>query len=119
MIYRYPKNLNYFCASTYIVRSDLIPIPDLSSRNLIDYNFFSSHAWLKNRLKDYKNAMLEPLPFKSTIYVLNSASWTNYGSKFIGRGLKRWAKIILFGQYVSKDLKNEFKLTHIDFKLWK
>lgn len=118
-IYRYPKNLNQFCASTYIIRADLVTIPDLASKNLIDYNFFSSHAWLKDRLRDYKHAVVEPLPFRGVVYILNSASWTNYGSKFKGAGIKKWAKFILFAKLITTRLRNEFALQDIDKELWK
>jgi hypothetical protein len=33
-VYRYPKNLNQFCGSTYIDRTDLVSIPDFDSQNL-------------------------------------------------------------------------------------
>lgn len=109
-VYRYPKNLNQFCGSTYIVRSDLVSIPDFRSRNLLEYNFFSSHAWLKNRLRDYKNAILKPLPFYAIIYILNTGSWMDYGKGFEGARFKKWAKLFLYGQFIEKRLRREFMI---------
>ena len=118
IVYRYRKNLYQFCGSTNIVRADLISIPDFSNKNLLDFNFFSSHSYLKTRLLQFHNVTVEPLPFKSVMYVFNSASWSNYGNKFRGSGLKKWAKIILLGQFISKRLKKEFSLTKIDTKFF-
>ncbi len=118
-MYRYPRNLYQFCATAYIIRADLITIPDMSSKNLIDYNFFSSHAWLKERLRDYKQTIIAPLPFSAVVYILNTASWTNYGSKFKGSGIRKWAKLILYGQRIGKKLRNEFSILPIAKQLWK
>jgi hypothetical protein len=112
-VYRYPKNLNQFCGSSYIVRTDLVSIPDFKSKNLLDYNFFSSHAWLKDRLRDYKNAILEPLPFYAIIYILNTGSWMDYGKTFEGGIMKKWAKLFLYGQFIKNELKKEFKIQKI------
>jgi hypothetical protein len=107
-VYRYNKNLNQFCGSTNIIRADLVSIPDLESRNLLDFNFFSSHAWLKDRLQEYKNAAIRPLPFRGVVYVLNDVSWTNYGASYKGKGLKKWAKLFLLGQLINKKLRMQF-----------
>lgn len=112
-VYRYPKNLNQFCGSTYIVRTDLVSVPDFESKNLLDYNFFSSHAWLKDRLKDYKNAVLHPLPFYAITYVLNTASWMDYGNKFQKKGIKKLAKLILYGQFIKSRLRSKFDIYKI------
>lgn len=112
-IYRYPKNLNSFCGSTYIVRADLVSIPDFKSRNLLDYNFFSGHVWLKERLKQYHNAVLLPFPLYAIIYILNSVSWGGTFFIYSKKGILKWVKIILYGQLLSKKIKNEFHLNKI------
>jgi len=118
IIYRYPKNLNEFCGSTNIVRSDLIPIPDFSSYNLLDFNFFSSHSYLKRRLIQFNNEILQPLPFRSVTYVINAGSWSDYENSYRGKGLKKWAKQLLYGVFYASKMKKEFNLTKIDSALW-
>lgn len=113
-IYRYPKDINHFCGSTPIINTKLVPISDFKSTNLLDYNFFSSHAWLKYRLKDYYNSILEPLPFYAIVYVLNNQSWMNYGKSFEGNRIKKIAKLLLFGQFTTKKFIEEFTLTRHD-----
>lgn len=109
-IYRYPKNMNHFCGSTHIVRADIISIPNFESRNLLEYNFFSSHAWLLTRLAQYQNIKLEPLSFSAIIYILNNVSWMGYGKSFEGGPVKKLAKLLLYGQLLGNNLKNEFGL---------
>jgi hypothetical protein len=117
LLFRYPRNLNHFCGSSYIVRQDLIFIPSFESRNMLEYSFFSGHAWLLNRLKEYNKVVLQPLPFYGIIYILNSVSWMNSGSTFLSNGLKKWAKIFLYGQISYARIKKEFSLFRIQKKI--
>lgn len=113
LLFRYPRNMNEFCGSSYIVRHDLISIPSFDSRNMLDYSFFSGHAWLLNRLRDYNNAVLQPLPFYGIIYILNSVSWMNSQESFLNKGLRKWAKMLLYGQVKYVRIKKEFTLFRI------
>jgi len=112
IIYRYTK-LNLICGSTHIVRADLLNIPDFSSKNYLDYNFFSSHSWIRIRLRTYKEVEIQPLPFGGIIYVLNPGSWTNISRKFQSTGVKKWAKLLLYGQRLTYSLKTEYCLEKI------
>jgi hypothetical protein len=113
LLFRYPRNMNHFCASSYIVRQDLIYIPSVDSRDMLEYSFFSGHSWLLNRLKEYNNVVLQPLPFYGIIYILNSVSWMNSGSTFLSNGLKKWAKIFFYGQINYARIKKEFSFFRI------
>jgi hypothetical protein len=112
-LYRYPKKFYDFCGSSYIVRTDLISIPDFESKNLLDYSFFSGHSWLIILLRDYKNAILQPLPFYGAVYILNPVSWGNSGKIFLKTGLKKWAKILIYGQFIHSKLRKQFTLHKI------
>jgi hypothetical protein len=117
LLFHYPKKFYNFCGSSYIVRSDLVSIPAFESKNLLDYCFFEGHAWLIIFLKDYKRAILQPLPFYAAVYILNSVSWMNSGSIFLKTGLKKWAKIFIYGQFINGKFRREFTLQKIDKKL--
>jgi len=113
LLFHYPKKFYNFCGSSYIVRSDLVSIPDFESKNLLEYCFFEGHAWLIIFLRDYKRAILQPLPFYGVIYILNSVSWMNSQASFINKGLKKWAKMLLYGQVKYAGIKKEFTLFRI------
>ena len=113
LLFRYPRHMNQFCGSSYIVREDLISIPSFDSRSMLDYSFFSGHAWLLNRLKENNNVLLQPLPFYGIIYILNSVSWMNSGASFLNKGLRKWAKILVYGQVNNDKIKKEFALFRI------
>lgn len=117
LLFRYPKKFYNFCGSSYIVRADLIPIPEFENKNLLDYCFFEGHAWLIIFLRDYKNEILQPLPFYAAAYVLNSVSWMNSGKSFLNKGLRKWAKIFFYGQLKNARIKKEFTLFKIQKSL--
>jgi hypothetical protein len=112
-LFRYPRKFYDFCGSSYMIRTDLVSIPDFESKNLADYSFFSGHSWLIILLRDYKNVTIEPLPFYGAIYIINSVCWGNSGSLFLKNGLKKWAKILIYGQIIHDDLRREFALHKI------
>lgn len=109
-VYRFRKNMNYFNGSTHIVRADLVPDPDFSSKNLMDFNFFAAHGWLKERIVELYQEQIDPLPFYAIVYSMNNVSWTNQAMLFQKKGFLKIIKLMLQGQLVTKPLKNNFNL---------
>lgn len=108
--YRQRHGMNNLNGSTNIVRKDLVPIVDFNSKKLLDYNFFSAHAWLPSRLYQSTGAVLQPMPYYGLIYSLNANSWTNLRNTFEGSFVKQVARILVSGKLITHTIKNEFGL---------
>lgn len=94
--------------STHIIRHDLVPNPDISSKKMLDFSLFESHGYIKHKLKIEKNETIESLPLCGIIYVCHENNWseiTNIASK---KNIKTLIKKILRYKYLSKKLKNDF-----------
>jgi hypothetical protein len=112
-LYKCNKDFNHINGSVNIVNAMYIPNPDFSSGNIQNFNLFSSHAWLKVRMKDFTGDELLPLPFYAVIYSRNGINWTT-NSKYVRfKYLKQFIKIIFFGKLVTPNIRNQFSLYSI------
>jgi hypothetical protein len=103
-----PYKMNELNGSTHIVRSNIIPIPDFSSTNLWDYNFFAAHGWLNSRIKDEFNEKLRFLPFYGVLYSINPGSWTWQKHHSSVRGLRKFVKYFFLGRILTGKIRREF-----------
>ena len=102
------RNIQIINGSTHIVRSDLVEIPDFSSKKLWDYNLFESHGYTYQRLIDFGGNKLSDCDFFSVIYVVHEINSSQVKLTFFGNLLKRVAKYMLSGSLVSQNIKSEF-----------
>lgn len=104
------RNMNYFNGSTHILRSDLVKIPAADSTHWHDYSLFTSHGWIRERLKMYDDIDIKPLGFYGVIYMVHSNNTSNVQTIFTKYSLKNILKRIIFGRLISQKISKEFSL---------
>lgn len=104
------KNMNYFNGSTHIVRADLIKVPPAGSTHWHDYSFFTSHGWIRERLKMYDDIDIYPLGFYGVIYVVHSNNTSDVQAIFTKSSFKNWLKRIIFGRLITQKIGREFSI---------
>ena len=71
---RVPKNMRLVNGSTHILKAQLIQIPHKDSTDWLDFNFFTDHGWIKDRVQESNGAILEPIPFPAVVYVVHKSN---------------------------------------------
>lgn len=104
------KDMNYFNGSTHILRSDLVKPPAENSTHWHDYSLFTSHGWIRERLKMYDDVDIKPLGFYGVIYVVHSGNTSNVQAIFTKYSIKNILKRIIFGRWVSGKISKEFSI---------
>lgn len=104
------KNMNYVCGSVNIVRSDLVPEPDFSSKRYQDFQFYSSHAYVVEFLQLTRNILLQPLPFYGIVYVIHQTNFFINKRQLTSFNVRNLAKQILRGKRLTKKARAEFNL---------
>ncbi|QCR22163.1 hypothetical protein [Pontibacter sp. SGAir0037] len=107
------KLLQGINGSTHIINSNLVPIPDLETNRLFDFNFFESHGYLRTRIQQLYNMNLETLPFYGAIYIVhkfNSSAISDLVTKF---KIKTYLKYLIFGKLLDSKTREEFSLYNV------
>lgn len=104
------QNIN---GSTHIIREDIISIPDFSSNIFWNYNLFESHGYAYFRVRDYHKETLEDLPFFGIIYMVHKNNYSSIQKLTSTLTLKKIAKRILLGKWITSKIRNEFKLVAV------
>jgi hypothetical protein len=100
--------------STHIIREDLVKVPDLNTNfNLFDCSLFEGHAYTLQRLIDYYNERLEFLPFYGVIYVIHNNNYSKVKEIVTSLTIKHIVKKIVFGKFITSDIRKEFGLYSI------
>ena len=107
------KNINALNGSTNIVKSSLVPLPDMSSLLYYDFNFFEGHGYLYRRIIEMYNIHLPDLPFAGVIYTINENNASAVNELFSFKNWKTFAKIIVQGRRFGAALKKEFNYQKI------
>jgi hypothetical protein len=119
-LYKQNKNMNLINGSTHIINTKYITIPNFISKPFFihDYNLFSAHGWLKDRMKTAMNLTLNKLPFYGVFYSRNSGSHSkesdNGNDTYICTGLKKWVKLLLRSKKMNKHIVSEFSYNPIN-----
>ena len=103
-----PTLMRFLNGSTHVLRSDLIPIPEFSSTNWLDYSLFTDHGWIKDRIKKYLNIDLLPITEPMLVYVVHGSNISKVNAKEYGLSFKNIVKRILRGRFLTKRRKEEF-----------
>jgi hypothetical protein len=104
-----PKSMNSVNGSTHVVRADLVKIPDFASKNWIDFNFFTSHGWLRNRIISEYSETLHPVDYPSLIYVVHESNISKVKREF-KINLKSILKKLIRGKKITDEILKEFPL---------
>lgn len=105
-----PRNMRYLNGSTHVLHADLVKVPDFSSLDWLDYNLFTDHGWIKDRLKESDGAVLSPIPFPALVYLLHRSNISDIEKREFGFSLKGIVKRILRGRLLTASLREEFHL---------
>jgi hypothetical protein len=105
-----PRQMNFINGSVNIIRADLIPEPDFNENKFENFNFFSSHGYLKERIEKMYQKKLKRVPFYGTIYILHDSSWSKLADYVNKNTLKQMIKKILLSKPISMEMKKEFWL---------
>ena len=105
---RISKHMRYLNGSTHVLHADLVKIPDFNSDDWQDYNLFTDHGWVKQRVLDQQGAILQPIPFAALVYVVHDSNISKVNKKEYGLTFKNIIKKIVRGVWLSNKLRNEF-----------
>ena len=108
-----PNKMWALNGSTHIVREDYLPNPNHDSMKYNDFNFFTSHGFIKTKLQRYHGCELQPVPFPATIYVAHSSnlSFINDIVNFkVGNSFKKIVKTLLRYKRINNTLNTEFNI---------
>ncbi len=105
-----PEKMHLFNGSTHILREEFVPIPDFSSNDWHDYSLFTSHGWIRNRLKDKYGIIIEPISFPAIIYIAHSGNISKVNQLGFKDRLKRFVKLIVRRQPITSKIRAEFLL---------
>lgn len=108
---RIPQRLHYINGSTIILHKKLIRIPDFSSAEYLDYNLFTDHAWVYDRIQEEYAVSLEFVAFPAVIYFVHENNVSKVDKTHYGFSFKNVVKRILRGTRLSTKLRDEFSLT--------
>lgn len=109
---RLPKNMRNLNGSTHILRADLVTIPDFNSTDWLDYSLFTDHGWIRDRMKEYFGAVLEPVPFPCVVYYVHESNISQIRKKEYAVNYKTILKRLIRSVTLTKELQTEFGLTN-------
>lgn len=107
---RVPEKLYMINGSSAIIRSDLIRIPDFNSTSYQDYNFFTDHGWVYERMKDETGHALEFLSFPAVTYIVHSNNVSHVDDYMYGFSVKKLIKRLLRRVRLTLQLQEEFSI---------
>lgn len=102
--------------STNIVAVEYLPSIDFNSRNINDFNWFTSHDYLKHRLRG-NGAEVISIPFRAVIYVKHHAGVSQTAHLFRLGSLKGMIKLLTRGTKITKNLIEEFSINQLSQSL--
>jgi hypothetical protein len=105
-----PKNMRFLNGSTHVLHSDLVKIPDFSSLDWQDYNLFTDHGWIKDRIKESEGSELHPVPFEALVYLVHHSNISQIERKEYSFTLKGIIKRILRRRILTQRLRKEFNI---------
>lgn len=112
---RVPKGMRFLNGSTHVLHADLIKIPDFSSTDWQDYNLFTDHGWVKQRVEDQQGAILHRIPFEALVYIVHNSNISKVYKKEYGLSFKNIVKKIVRGVWLSNKLRKEFGIRATQF----
>jgi hypothetical protein len=105
-----PKLMRFLNGSTHVLRADLVPIPEFTSTDWLDYSLFTDHGWIKDRLKKYLDIDLLPINEPMLVYVVHASNISKVHTKEYGLSIKNIVKRILRGRLLTKKIRGDFNI---------
>lgn len=96
--------------STHMLSADLVTIPSFNSLDWQDYNLFTDHSWLRERIRISYGYRLEPVPKPMHVYVVHDSNMSIIAQKEYSFTLKSIVKRLLRSVFITQKLRKEFYL---------
>lgn len=109
-LYLKRKKFHQECATSHVIRKDLIEIANninYTSLSFADFSFWVDHGWIVGRTM-IKNQNLSALPFRGAIYMRHELNMSNFN--FGCPALKKLLKYLLLRRTITPRLSEEFGL---------
>lgn len=106
-----PEKMHLFNGSTHIIREDFVAIPDFETGSWTDFSLFTSHGWIKNRLKEKYGCILEPINFPAVIYIAHSGNISKVNQLNFKDKVKRFIKMLIRRKSITREVREEFCLS--------
>lgn len=106
---RIPKLMRLFNGSTHVLHKSIVRIPDFSSVDWQDYNLFTDHGWIKDRVKKEYGAELQMVTYPALIYVVHGSNISQVNGEF-GFSFRKLVKRLLRSVRLTSLLREEFFL---------
>ena len=107
-----PSNFFKFNGSTAILHKSLITIPSFVSTNYLDYNLFTDHGWIFDRLHLEKGVLLKKLSLPFVIYVVHENNASDINRLVFGYSFKKLIKRLLYLRRITKKIKSDFSISN-------
>lgn len=105
-----PRHMCGLNGSTHVLRADLVTIPDLQSLNWQDFNLFTDHGWVRERVRKNFQVTLRPIPKPMLVYVVHQSNMSQVNEKEFGFNVKALLKKLLRTRRLTAALRAEFSL---------
>lgn len=105
-----PKDMCGLNGSTHMLSADLVTIPSFNSLDWQDYNLFTDHSWLRERIRISYGYRLEPVPKPMHVYVVHDSNMSIIAQKEYSFTLKSIVKRLLRSVFITQKLREEFYL---------
>lgn len=107
-----PKLMRLLNGSTHVLHRNIVKIPDFSSLDWQDYNLFTDHGWIKDRVKKQYSAELKPVNYPALVYMVHRSNISQVQKEF-GFSFRKFIKRLLRSVRLTSRLREEFYLHSI------
>lgn len=106
---RIPRSMRTINGSTHVLRSDLVRIPNFHSTDWLDFNLFTDHGWIKDRMYEEYGVRLKAVSFPAVVYVIHDSNISKVNREFHWN-MKSIVKRIIRGVPLTTSIRYEFFL---------
>lgn len=108
-----PKYMCGLNGSTHMLAAELVTIPDFDSLDWQDFNLFTDHSWLCERIKLNHGYALHPVPRPMHVYVVHASNMSIIAKKEYSFTIKSIVKRLLRSVLITKKKREEFYLVEV------
>lgn len=104
---RIPQSMRSFNGSTHVLHQTLVRIPDFRSVIWEDFNLFTDHGWIKERLLQEYGVELKQINFPALVYVVHNSNISQVQKEF-AFSFRKMIKRFLRSVRITPQLREEF-----------
>ena len=93
-----------------MLAAELVTTPDFRSLDWQDYNLFTDHSWLRERIETNYGYKLAPVPKPMHVYVVHDSNMSIISQKEYSFTLKSIVKRLLRSVFITRKMRDEFYL---------